>query len=118
MKTKIAVLPGDGIGAEVTAAARKILEVVGDKFEREFQLDEYLVGGAAIDAHGIALPETTLEACLQADAVLLGAVGGPKWDDPLADVRPDWIKERIGFIRKFTACSTPSRSFAGFTLKN
>jgi 3-isopropylmalate dehydrogenase len=89
MKTKIAVLPGDGIGAEVTAAARKILEVVGDKFEREFQLDEYLVGGAAIDAHGIALPETTLEACLQADAVLLGAVGGPKWDDPLADVRPE-----------------------------
>lgn len=89
MKTNIVVLPGDGVGAEVTGAARKILEVVGDRFKQEFQLKEYLVGGAAIDVTGVALPEETLEACLQSDAVFLGAVGGPKWDDPLADVRPE-----------------------------
>jgi 3-isopropylmalate dehydrogenase len=89
VKTNIVVLPGDGIGAEVTSAARKILEVVGDRFNQEFQLEEYLVGGAAIDASGVALPEVTLEACLESDAVLLGAVGGPKWDDPLAKVRPE-----------------------------
>ena len=89
MKVNIVVLPGDGIGPEVTAAGREILEIVGDKFNQEFQLQEHLVGGAAIDATGVALPEATLEACLKADAVLLGAVGGPKWDDPLADVRPE-----------------------------
>ncbi|MCJ7734965.1 MAG: 3-isopropylmalate dehydrogenase [Anaerolineales bacterium] len=89
MKTKIVILPGDGIGPEVTTAAQKILEVVGEKFDQEFQLEEYLVGGAAIDAVGVALPEETLAACQQADAVLLGAVGGPKWDNPLADVRPE-----------------------------
>jgi len=89
MKTRIVVLPGDGVGTEVTGAARKILEVIGDKYQQEFQLEEFLVGGCAIDATGTALPEETLEACLQADAVLLGAVGGPKWDDPLADVRPE-----------------------------
>ena len=89
MKANIVLLPGDGIGVEVTAAARKILEVVGDRFSHDLQLKEHLVGGAAIDASGVALPETTLEACLQADAVLLGAVGGPKWDDPMADVRPE-----------------------------
>ena len=89
MKVNIVILPGDGIGPEVTAAAREILEIVGDKYNHEFQLQEHLVGGAAIDAAGVALPETTLDACLEADAVLLGAVGGPKWDDPLADVRPE-----------------------------
>ena len=89
MRTKIVVLPGDGIGAEVTTASRKILEVIGDRFSQDFQLDEHLVGGAAIDAFGVALPETTLEVCKQADAVLLGAVGGPKWNDPTVDVRPE-----------------------------
>jgi len=89
MKSKIVVLPGDGVGSEVTGAARKVLEAVGKKYQQEFQLEEYLVGGCAIDARGTALPEETLEACLQADAILLGAVGGPKWDDPLAEVRPE-----------------------------
>ncbi len=89
MKANIVVLPGDGIGTEVTIAAQRILEVVGNKFNQEFQIQEHLIGGAAIDAIGVALPEETLKACLQSDAVLLGAVGGPKWDDPLADVRPE-----------------------------
>ncbi len=89
MKANIVVLPGDGIGTEVTIAAQRILEVVGNKFNQGFQIQEHLIGGAAIDAIGVALPEETLKACLQSDAVLLGAVGGPKWDDPLADVRPE-----------------------------
>ncbi len=89
MKANIVVLPGDGIGTEVTIAAQRILEVAGNKFNQEFLIQEHLIGGAAIDAIGVALPEETLKACLQSDAVLLGAVGGPKWDDPLADVRPE-----------------------------
>jgi 3-isopropylmalate dehydrogenase len=73
--TTIALLPGDGIGPEVVAAARRVLDAVG-----EFSYEEHLVGGASIDAHGIALTDEVLAACRRADAVLLGAVGGPKWD--------------------------------------
>jgi 3-isopropylmalate dehydrogenase len=72
---RIVVLPGDGIGPEIVAAARRLLESLG-----EFEFDERLLGGASIDAHGIALADEVLEACRAADAVLLGAVGGPKWD--------------------------------------
>jgi 3-isopropylmalate dehydrogenase len=71
----IALLPGDGIGPEIVAAARRVLDAVGD-----FGYSEHLVGGASIDAHGVALTDEVLEACRSADAVLLGAVGGPKWD--------------------------------------
>jgi 3-isopropylmalate dehydrogenase len=76
----IATLPGDGIGPEITAAARQLLHVIGD-----FELDEHLVGGASIDAHGSALTAEVLEACRRADAVLLAAVGGPKWDAAVAE---------------------------------
>ena len=89
MNIKIAVLPGDGVGAEVTDAAQEVLELVGSQYNHEFNLNTYIVGGAAIDADGTALPNETLEACRESDAVLLGAVGGPKWDDPTADVRPE-----------------------------
>jgi len=85
MAHRIVVLPGDGIGPEVMAAARQLLDRVG-----RFGLDEHLVGGAAIDAHGTALTEEVLDACRAADAVLLAAVGGPKWEstDPEAP-RPE-----------------------------
>src|SRR3954469_24688466 len=73
---RIALLPGDGIGPEVVDAAVEVLRAVGDSFE----FDTHIVGGAAIDATGTALPDETLAACREADAVLLGAVGGPKWD--------------------------------------
>src|SRR5918994_5182824 len=73
---KIVTLPGDGIGPEVLAAALELLHAVAPDLEYE----EHLIGGAAIDATGTALPDETLEACRRADAVLLGAVGGPKWD--------------------------------------
>jgi 3-isopropylmalate dehydrogenase len=82
---RIVVLPGDGIGPEIVAAGRELLDFLG-----EFEFDERLVGGSSIDAHGTALTDEVLEACRTADAVLLGAVGGPKWDttDPDAP-RPE-----------------------------
>jgi len=89
MEAMIVLLPGDGIGPEVLAAAHEILECVAVRFGHTFHMEEHLVGGSAIDAFGSPLPEETLEACREADAVLLGAVGGPKWDDPQAAVRPE-----------------------------
>jgi 3-isopropylmalate dehydrogenase len=84
-RPRITVLPGDGIGPEIVAAARRVLDALGD-----FELTERPVGGASIDAHGTALTDDVLEACRASDAVLLGAVGGPKWDttDPAAP-RPE-----------------------------
>ncbi|WP_299028693.1 3-isopropylmalate dehydrogenase [uncultured Thermanaerothrix sp.] len=89
MRANIVLLPGDGIGPEVVSAAVQVLEAVGQRFGHTFEFSEHLVGGCAIDQTGSPLPETTLDACRAADAVLLGAVGGPKWDDPRASVRPE-----------------------------
>ena len=89
MNFNLTVLPGDGVGPEVTAEAVKVLLAVGRKYGHNFNLDNRLVGGAAIDAEGVAVSKDTLKICKQSDAVLLGAVGGPKWDDPLAKVRPE-----------------------------
>jgi len=89
MRAVIAVTPGDGIGPEVTASAVKVMQAVARRCGHDFQFKEYLIGGSSIDAYGVALTEDTLSACKQADAVLLGAVGGPKWDDPAAPVRPE-----------------------------
>jgi 3-isopropylmalate dehydrogenase len=88
MKTfKIALLPGDGIGPEVVAAAREVLESVGDRYDHRFVFDAHPIGGAGIDAAGEPLPAKTLQACIESDAILLGAVGGPKWDK--APKRPE-----------------------------
>lgn len=76
----IVLLPGDGVGPEVTAAARAVLGVIGDFYGHRFEFAEHLIGGAAIDATGDPLPPETTAACLAADGVLLGAVGGPQWD--------------------------------------
>lgn len=89
MKTRLVVLPGDGIGPEVVEAALAVLDKVAEMYGHTFERSEQLLGGCAIDDHGTALPEDTLGASLEADAVLLGAVGGPKWDDPTAKVRPE-----------------------------
>jgi 3-isopropylmalate dehydrogenase len=89
MEAKITLLPGDGIGPEVVAEARKVLDVVAAKFGHRFTFSRHLVGGIAIDETGNPLPDETLTACLNSDAVLLGAVGGPKWSDPTAVVRPE-----------------------------
>ena len=89
MEYKLAVLPGDGIGPDVIAEAVRVLEAVGRRFGHDFELSEGAIGGNAIDSTGTALPDETQELCDQADAVLFGAVGGPKWDDPKAPVRPE-----------------------------
>jgi 3-isopropylmalate dehydrogenase len=89
MKATIAVLAGDGIGPEVVAEGVKVLRSVAARFGHSFELPEALVGGCAIDATGKPLPDETYSLCLASDAVLLGAVGGPKWDDPAAKVRPE-----------------------------
>jgi 3-isopropylmalate dehydrogenase len=89
MKANIVLLGGDGIGPEVVAQGRVVLESVASRFGHEVTFEERLIGGAAIDMAGDPLPKETLTACERADAVLLGAVGGPKWDDPRAPVRPE-----------------------------
>ncbi len=89
MKASIALLPGDGIGPEVTDAAATVLCAVAAAAGHQFHFSESAIGGCAIDAFGSALPDSTRDACLAADAVLLGAVGGPKWSDPKAPVRPE-----------------------------
>jgi 3-isopropylmalate dehydrogenase len=89
MQANIVLLPGDGIGPEVIAEAQKVLELVSMTFDHDFSFSEHLIGGIAIDEVGNPLPSQVLEACRRADAVLMGAVGGPKWDDPGADVRPE-----------------------------
>lgn len=87
MKTcNIAVLKGDGIGVEVSNQSLKVLDSIAKKFSIDIQMQEYLVGGIALDEYGSSLPDSTLNGCKAADAVLLGAVGGPKWDKQVGDV--------------------------------
>ena len=89
MQATIAVLAGDGIGAEVTAEAVRALQKVASRFDHRFEFESGLLGGAAIDATGSPLPPATLALARRADAILLGAVGGPQWSDPDAAVRPE-----------------------------
>ncbi len=86
---RIATIPGDGVGPEVVAATRRVLDAAGERFGFTIEWSEYLVGGAAIDAYGVAIRPEDVTACGAADAILLGAVGGPKWSDPSATVRPE-----------------------------
>ncbi|MFC1518038.1 3-isopropylmalate dehydrogenase [Candidatus Margulisiibacteriota bacterium] len=86
---KIAVLPGDGIGPEIMTEALKVLEVVSKKFQLEFEFKNADVGGIAIDKHGQALPEATVELCKNSDAVLFGAIGGPKWEKLPPEQQPE-----------------------------
>jgi 3-isopropylmalate dehydrogenase len=89
MKARIVTLPGDGVGPEVTDAAVAVLKAVAERSGHTFEFESHAIGGCAIDATGEPLPASTLAACKNADAVLLGAVGGPKWSDPHAKVRPE-----------------------------
>ena len=89
MKAKIVLLPGDGIGPEITQQAERVLETISGKFGHEFEFSSHLIGGIAIDSTGEPLPGATVDACRDSDAILLGAVGGPKWDDPSAKTRPE-----------------------------
>jgi 3-isopropylmalate dehydrogenase len=89
MQAKITLLPGDGIGPEVVTEGVKVLKAAAAEFGHTFEFTEALIGGIAIDTTGSPLPDETLAACKASDAVLLGAVGGPKWSDPSAKVRPE-----------------------------
>ncbi len=85
----IALLPGDGVGPEIMAEAQKVLDAAQERSGHRFETFEASIGGAAIDAHGTPLRSDDIERCRHADAVLLGAVGGPKWDNPNATIRPE-----------------------------
>ncbi len=89
MSHNIAVFSGDGIGPEVMGEAIKVLEIIGSRFGIAFSFEPALAGGCSIDEHGVALADSALRLAKESDAVLLGAVGGPKWDDPKASVRPE-----------------------------
>jgi len=108
---KIVVLPGDGIGPEVVAEGVKVLRAVEQRFNHTFDLDQsHTVGGAAIDAFGIPLKQETLAAAKKADGVLFGAVGGPKWDDPQAKVRPEQaileLRKKLGLYANLRPVKT------------
>ncbi len=94
MQAQFVLLSGDGIGPEIVSQARRVLEQIGRQFGHQFSFEEHLIGGIAIDQTGDPLPQATLEACKRSAGVLLGAVGGPKWDDPNAKTRPE-----VGLLR-------------------
>lgn len=102
MKYDIAVVPGDGIGPDIIKESRKVLDQVGKKFGHRFLYTEVPAGGAAIDEKGTCLPEETVQVCMNSDGVLLGAVGGPKWDTLPGDQRPErailGLRKRLGLF--------------------
>ena len=121
MKFDIAVLPGDGIGPEVIAEGIKVLQAIGKRYGHEFAFHYGLVGGVAIDQFGVALTPETLEMCRRCDAVLLGAVGGPKWDDPKAKVRPEdgllALRKELGLFANLRPVKVPPTLVNSSTLK-
>lgn len=112
MEANIVLLPGDGIGPEIVAQSKRLLEGVASKFGHTFTMSEHAIGGNAIDAFGDPLPQATIDACKASDAILLGAVGGPKWDDPTAKTRPEVgllkIRQELGLFANLR----PIRTFA------
>ncbi|MCA9528505.1 MAG: 3-isopropylmalate dehydrogenase [Myxococcales bacterium] len=113
MKATITLLPGDGIGPEIVDATRQVLDAVGTRFGHSFVYSRQLIGGAAIDETGTALPDDTIGSCRSSNATLLGAVGGPRWDDPKAKVRPEQgllgMRKALGLY----ANVRPVKCFAG-----
>ena len=112
---KIALLPGDGIGPEIVAEAVKVLQAVGKRYGHQMEFEEGLIGGAALDQGGEGLPRETLELCRQSDAVLMGAVGGPKWDHLPGNKRPEaallGIRKGLGLFANLR----PARVFPALT---
>jgi 3-isopropylmalate dehydrogenase len=121
MKASIVVLGGDGIGPEVTHQGVRVLEAVASRFGHEFKFESHLIGGAAIDATQSALPAQTTSACGTADAVLLGAVGGPKWSDPNAKVRPEQgllaLRKALGLFANLRPVSLHAELYDASPLK-
>src|SRR6266508_1416604 len=121
MQAVITTLPGDGIGPEVVAEGVRALKAVAERFSHQFELREALLGGCAIDATGTALPEETLRLCRESGAVLLGAVGGPKWDNPDAKVRPEQgllgIRKALGLFANLRPVTLHPRLIAASPLR-
>ena len=121
MDAKIVLLPGDGIGPEVLSAGRCVLNTIAKSFNHNFSFEEHLIGGIAIDKTGHPLPEPTVEACKGSDAILLGAVGGPKWDDPNANVRPEQgllgIRRELGLFANLRPVKAQPRFYDASPLK-
>ena len=119
---KIAVLPGDGIGVEIVPEAVKALQAIGERFGHEFQFTEALIGGAAYDAVGHPLPASTLEICRASDAVLLGAIGGPQWDNLPVQLRPEVgallpLRKELGLYANLRPCMLFPSLIQASTLK-
>jgi 3-isopropylmalate dehydrogenase len=121
MKARVTVLGGDGIGPEVVAEGVRCLRAVAEKFGHSFDLAERPFGGVAIDAHADPLPESTLQSCLQADAILLGAIGGPKWSAPDAKLRPEAgllrLRRELGTYANLRPVAVPAGLASVSTLK-
>ena len=112
MKLNIALLKGDGIGPEIVDSAVRVLEKIGEKFGHEFCFTPYLIGGIAIDETGEPLPAETVSGCLASDSVLLGAVGGPKWDHLPGNVRPEKALLGIRAAMELYTNLRPARLYA------
>jgi len=112
MKLNIALLKGDGIGPEIVDSAVRVLKKIEAKFGHEFTFTPYLIGGAAIDATGAPLPEETVSGCLASDSVLLGAVGGPKWDNLPGNIRPEKALLGIRAAMELYTNLRPARLYA------
>lgn len=110
MQANIVLLPGDGIGPEIVAQAKRVLDVIAERFGHTFETSEHPIGGNAIDDFGDPLPQPTIDACKKSDAILLGAVGGPKWDDPTAKTRPEVgllkIRQELGLFANLRPIQT------------
>lgn len=116
MSTRIAILPGDGIGPEVTSAARRLLTLISESRNETWTFEEGLIGGTAYDQTGSPLPKETISLCKASDAILLGAVGGPKWDNLPGNVRPEAgllsIRKQLGVFANLR----PIRTWPGLLL--
>jgi len=122
MQARIALLPGDGIGPEVVREGVRVLSAVAGRWGHTFETESALIGGAAIDATGHPLPEATVALCRESDAVLLGAVGGPAWDNPRAKVRPEQgllgIRKALGLFANLRPVSVHERLASASPIKS
>jgi 3-isopropylmalate dehydrogenase len=110
MDAKIVLLPGDGIGPEIVTQGKRVLESIAARYGHTFSMPEHPIGGNAIDDFGDPLPQPTIDSCKDSDAILLGAVGGPKWDDPAAKTRPEVgllkIRQELGLFANLRPINT------------
>ncbi len=118
---RIVLLPGDGIGPEVTGQARRVLEAVSARYDMKLEFAQALIGGASIDAHGTPLHDDVIELCRGSKAILLGAVGGPKWDDMPVDTRPEkgllGIRKALGLFANLRPAAVFPALAAASTLR-